>query len=304
MLGYASLVKDGVVKRGGVSDINLAFESNDSRVVKTSLGYEVHFEAGGKLAIAELEGKSFANVDLDAEALDGAVGDARANNLSAFGHSRSVQIVGRSGNDALAGSDNDDMLSGDEGADNINGWGGNDLIFLDAEDLAAGKGVSGDSGIDTAIIAEFATIDDVTTTASEARTAVGVNLNLLDHMFEAAYGGDGNDTLDGRGLSDDLPLFGGKGNDLLHGGDGDDDLSGDTGADLAYGWNGDDHLNGGDGYDTLNGNAGSDILSGGKGNDNLAGGSGDDMLLADVGEDLLNGGHDDDRIDGGDGNDS
>ena len=289
LLGSASYVKtDGTVVKGGVGDVSLSYDAKGWRRVDTALGYEIQFEAGGKLSIAELEGKASANLNLDIEALDGAVGDARANVLSANGHSRAVQISGGDGDDVLTGGDNDDMLSGDGGADHLRGMGGNDLIFLDAADLAAGKTVSGDSGIDTAYVVG----------------STGVNMKLLDHTFEAAYGSDGNDTLNARGLTDDTPMFGGKGNDTLYGSDGDDNLSGDAGSDYLDGWNGDDRLSGGDGHDTLNGNAGSDVLSGGTGNDSLDGGNGDDLLLGGAGADSLNGSGDDDRIDGGDGNDT
>lgn len=289
LLGSASYVKtDGTVVKGGVGDVALSYNSQGWRRVETDLGYEIQFEAGGKLAIAELAGKSSANLNLDTAALDGAIGDDRANSLSARGHSRSVQIEGGKGNDTIIGGENNDMLSGGAGADELHGMGGNDLIFFDADDLAGGKTVHGGAGIDTAYV-----------TGSK-----GVNLKLLDYGFEAAYGGDGNDRLDGTGLSDDLPIFGGKGHDTLIGGDGDDNLSGDAGNDLINGGAGDDRLFGGTGDDRLNGGTGSDILSGSDGNDTLNGDAGDDLLMGGAGADELNGNTGDDRLDGGAGNDT
>ncbi|WP_295045229.1 calcium-binding protein [uncultured Paracoccus sp.] len=289
LLGSASYVRtNGTVVKGGVGDVALSYNAQGWRRIDTALGYEIQFEAGGRLSIAELEGKASANLNLDVEALDGAVGDGRANGLWAYRYSRSVQISGGAGDDDINGSENDDMLSGDAGADQIRGMGGNDLIFFDAADLASGKLVEGNEGFDTAF--------------SVGSTAV--NLKLLERTFEAAYGGDGNDTLNARGLSDDVSLYGGKGNDTLYGSDGDDNLSGDAGSDDIDGWNGDDRLSGGGGLDTLSGDAGSDILSGGTESDQLDGGSGDDILLGGAGNDLLDGGADDDRVDGGLGDDT
>ncbi len=102
LLGSASYIKtDGTVVKGGVGDVALSYNAQGWRRVETVLGYEIQFEAGGKLAIAELEGKSSANVNLDAGVLDGAIGDARNNLLTAFGHTRSVRISGGDGSDTV-----------------------------------------------------------------------------------------------------------------------------------------------------------------------------------------------------------
>lgn len=289
LAGSASYVKtDGTVVKGGVGDVALSYHTQGWRRVETDLGYEIQFEAGGKLSIADLAGKTSPHLNLDTAVLDGAIGDDRANNLSAQGHSRSVQIEGGKGNDTIIGGENDDMLSGGAGADEIRGMGGNDLIFFDAEDLAAGKTISGDAGIDIAYVTG----------------STGVSFRLADHTFEGAWGGDGNDRLDGSGLSDDLPIFGGKGNDTIIGGNGDDNLSGDAGHDLINGGAGDDRMFGGAGNDQLNGGTGDDLLSGNDGNDTLNGDGGDDLLMGGVGADVLNGNADDDRLDGGAGNDT
>lgn len=289
LLGSASYVRtNGTVVAGGVGDVALAYNTQGWRRIETELGYEIQFESGGKLSIADIEGKASANLNLNTAVLDGAIGDARANNLSASGHSRSVQIGGGAGNDTIIGGENDDMLAGGIGSDQIRGMGGNDLIFFDAEDLAAGKTIAGDAGIDTAYV-----------TGSQ-----GVSFRLIDHGFEAAYGSDGSDRLDGTGLSDDLPIFGGRGNDTIIGGGGDDNLSGDAGNDLINGGVGDDRVFGGAGDDRLNGGSGSDLISGNDGNDVMNGDAGDDVLMGGAGADELNGGADDDRLDGGAGHDT
>lgn len=287
--GVASYVKtDGTTVKGGLGDMSLSYETRGFRRVDTALGYEIQFEAGAKLAVAELAGKASANLNLDEEALDGAIGDDRANSLSANGHSRAVQIDGGKGDDSIGGGEGDDSLMGGEGADQIIARGGNDVIFLDAADLAANKTIDAGYGIDTAFVTGSA----------------GVSLKLIDHGFEAAHGGAGNDRLDGTGLSDDLPISGGGGDDTIIGGDGDDNLAGDAGHDRLFGGIGDDRLFGGSGNDSLSGGSGSDILSGGTGNDTLDGQTGDNLSMGGDGADSLIGGGDDDRLDGGTGNDT
>lgn len=80
-------------------------------------------------------------------------------------------------------------------------------------------------------------------------------------------GGNGKDTLNGRGGNDTLNgdngndvLFGNRGNDTLNGGNGDDILWGGAGADTLRGDNGDDTLIGGLGSDTLTGGRGRDTF--------------------------------------------
>ncbi len=124
-----------------------------------------------------------------------------------------------------------------------------------------------------------------------------------------ADGGAGNDQITvGPGVSAELQLRGGAGNDTLQasdgpamllGGDGKDELiAGRWGATLDGG-DGDDALQGGDGNDSLRGGAGNDTIHGGAGADRLEGGDGADELYGDAGADTLVGGHGDDVIYGG-----
>lgn len=103
-------------------------------------------------------------------------------------------------------------------------------------------------------------------------------------------GTNGNDTIDGTNLHDELfgllgddilnglggadEIFGGGGNDTINGGGGDDELFGDTGNDLVRGGSGSDDLNGGAGRDRLFGDAGDDQFIGGAGKDVMTGGTG------------------------------
>lgn len=305
LLGTASFTRNDEVVEGGVGDVALGYNTQGWRQIETSSGYSIEFENGESLHYRVLDGSGSANVNLDVLVLDGATGDGRNNLLNAAGHSRSVQISGGDGNDSVWGGNNDDMLAGNAGSDDIRGHGGNDLLFVDAADLNNGH-VSGNDGIDTLIVTGNA----------------GVNVTLLSHQVEAAYGGEGHDILSGAGLWDDLPIYGGDGNDTITGGEANDRLSGDSGNDQINGGHGGDIILGGTGADTLNGDNGDDLilggdqtdaLNGGNGDDNLIGGAGadtlygnnhDDVLDGGAGADVLNGGYGDDILRGGDGADS
>lgn len=111
-------------------------------------------------------------------------------------------------------------------------------------------------------------------------------------IIENATGGDGDDTLVGNGVGNQLSgqggndfLTGGAGKDFLFGGDGRDELIGNKGNDRLKAGSGDDELSGGNGKDKMFGGAGDDILNGGKGKDKLTGGSGDDVLTGNSGAD-------------------
>ncbi|WP_132907356.1 S8 family serine peptidase [Sphingomonas sp. BK235] len=156
-------------------------------------------------------------------------------------------------------------------------------------------------------------------------------------QIENAVSGDGNDTLNGNALANELhgmrgndSLYGDAGNDWLWGGLGDDRLDGGTGADVLRGEQGNDTYvvdNKGDvviedpngGLDTvytkidyaLGANVENLYLAGaarsGTGNalDNgLYGGGGDDTLYGLDGNDLLKGWTGNDRLYGGSGNDT
>jgi len=147
--------------------------------------------------------------------------------------------------------------------------------------------------------------------------------------IENIVSGDGNDTLTGNNLANELhamrgndTLFGATGNDMLYGGTGDDTLyggnnndrlfggievdilRGGTGQDRLFGQNGDDLLRGDNGNDTLFGGTGADTLFGGNQFDLLRGGSGADRLFGEAGYDVLRGEAGNDTLYGGTGNDT
>lgn len=130
----------------------------------------------------------------------------------------------------------------------------------------------------------------------------GVDVMYTDGGHRSAVsGGQGNDTLYGRGFDDGL--FGGVGDDQLWASIHGSFMSGGSGHDRLLGNIGDDSLSGGSGNDFLNGESGGDSLSGGKGVDVLNAGFGDDSLAGDEGSDMLFGGQGNDSLAGGEGMD-
>jgi hypothetical protein len=189
--GLASFTMNGEVIEGGVGDVALSSSEFGWRRVETDTGYRIELESGRNYHYTVLDGTGSASLDLVADWLDGAAGDARNNTLDASSHSRSVQISGGEGNDVIIGGQLNDMLSGDDGADELRGGSGNDLIFFDALDTV----VLGGSGYDIAIY------DDT----------VGINFDLKANGFEVAYGGAGDDVFQAAYSGHSVALHGGDG---------------------------------------------------------------------------------------------
>ncbi|MDP3261459.1 MAG: calcium-binding protein [Tabrizicola sp.] len=273
-------------------------------------------EAAGDVlvGIEEVEGSQLA---------DSLRGDSLANVL--FGLAGDDVLAGLGGNDTLWGGDGDDTLWGGAGADRMDGG----------------------AGFDTASYADSSAgirLDLVTATVGVGDAAGDVSIGIEAHVLTGfddgfwgaaeanqAFGGAGNDTLDGRG-GDDL-LAGGAGADSLIGGDGNDTLSGGAGADRMEGGAGRDlasyadaasavrvdlaqaATNSGDAAgdvllaiedlagsafgDTLAGDSGANLLLGEAGADSLFGRAGADTLVGGTGDDMLAGGSGADLIDGG-----
>ena len=114
------------------------------------------------------------------------------------------------------------------------------------------------------------------------------NDRLKANEAGVAIGYDGDDTLLGSSIDNDLR--GGYGKDKLVGRGGDDNLIGDFGADLLRGGGGRDTLSGGASKDKIFGNGGSDLIYGGAGNDQLFGGGGNDIINGGVSGEVFAGG--------------
>jgi len=148
-------------------------------------------------------------------------------------------------------------------------------------------------------------------------------------VIENAFGGSGNDTIQGNaannvivaGGGDDTIygdagfdwLYGGDGNDLIYAGDGatdvslgdggDDTIYGEAGFDYIYGYADNDYLYGGDDVDVIYGGTGTDFIYGGNDTDWLFGGDDTDYLYGEANPDLMIGENGGDYIVAGAGND-
>ena len=165
-------------------------------------------------------------------------------------------------------------VTGGAGSDTLTG---DDVILVDAKDLANAAAINGGDGLDM-----------VQVIGSE-----GVNLNMAASNVEIAVGNIGNDVIIG----------GGGTSVFVRGGGGDDVIVGSAASDALSGEDGDDYIDGGAGNDIIRGHRGRDQLSGGSGDDILEGGLEDDRLSGGLGNDVLKGGQADDVILGDDGTD-
>ncbi|MEM8872653.1 MAG: SdrD B-like domain-containing protein [Planctomycetota bacterium] len=139
-------------------------------------------------------------------------------------------------------------------------------------------------------------------------------LSSADGVFDIpvmAFGGAGNDSLNGSVVDDTLD--GGEGNDEIFtfagnhtvlGGGGNDTIVAEGGNDSIDGGAGADTIDGGEGNNTVLGGGGSDTIMTGGGTDDIDAGAGADSVLSAGGADTIIGGAGPDYIEAGSGNDS
>ncbi len=187
----------------------------------------------------------------------------------------------------------------------------------------AGQRLNGDlrDGAESVVVTGNRNRLDVTSTL-EGHTVTQTYEGTFDRIIWV--GGDGNDSIDLRGVDADagleFDLDGGSGNDRILlddsalgrakivGGDGDDVIFGGGGDDRIFGGAGNDEIHGGGGADTIFGDLGKIEDSDDDGTIDLwraqaGSGDGDDVVFGDGGADLVFGGGGDDRIEGGEGDD-
>ena len=267
--GHGSIVRGGKTVVGATADVSLGYKKDGWRTVDTATGFTIDMERGRDLHYREMTGTGSASYTLPVSGVDGVTGDARANAINAAAASWGVVLRGGDGNDVLTGGAKNDRLYGGAGADVLRGGSGDDILCFDSADTE----VRGGSGRDLGIV-----------------TAGTVNVDLKTLELEALHAGGGNDTVDGRGMTVVLDIYGRAGNDLIYGGLKNDQLNGEGGNDHLIGSAGNDAMNGGSGSDTLTGDDGDDLLNGGAGADRLSGSAGNDVLHIDHLDTLVRGG--------------
>ena len=260
-----------------------------------------------------------------------------AGNDFIFGNEFNNELTGNGGNDYIAGYGGSDTLYAGSGTDTLYGGDGNDYLYSGGStsaDLAYGGAgndfvTSGlgtetmDGGADTDIIDHRAYdgnyVFDMTTGATNFGGESYTN-------FEAAWMGDGNDSVTGASSLRET-IYGGLGDDTLdagattlgdivYGGDGNDSIRSGIGNESMYGGNGIDVIDhrtydGSYVFDMTTGltNFSSELYTGfeavymGDGSDSVTGTSGDNTVYGGLGNDTINDGAGGDAVYGGDGND-
>jgi Ca2+-binding RTX toxin-like protein len=194
----------------------------------------------------------------------------------------------------------------------VTGTKGDDLIIVS---LNFDDPTKVDVNLNGTILGNFL-LSDINSGVVDVRAGKGDDTVRFDEVYGLvplklhAHGEQGNDTLVGGSLDDELDggvgsdvLYGNDGNDHLTGGNGkdmgvggygDDDITGDNGSDTLYGESGLDHVSGGNGKDVVDGGDDADNLDGGRGKDQVTGGLGsDNFASADRADELLDKADDD-----------
>jgi Ca2+-binding RTX toxin-like protein len=211
------------------------------------------------------------------------------------GGSGNDTIFGGAGNDTIFGDDGNDSLVGGTGADVINGGNGDDTIVWNNGD--GSDTVNGDAGNDNVVVNGSNNAENFTVNPGAggrvafARTTAGaftLDIGTAEILTVNALGGD--DTLvAAAGVTINLFVDGGDGNDSIVGGGGNDTILGGNGNDTLLGGAGNDSIVSGAGDDSIVGGAGSDTMLGGDGNDTFVwnNGDGSDTIDGEAGVDTL-----------------
>ena len=234
-------------------------------------------------------------------------------------------VYGGTDADLLRGGEGDDDLYGSPGNDRAEGGAGDDAFeedfdsylregeegsfdFIDNEgDLGADVYLGGEGRdfveYDSRNLDDNDREDDINLTldgiADDGTTGEGDNAGA---DIEDASTGDGDDSVVGNALSNDIDsnrgddsVDGRGGDDLIEGGEDRDAVTGGDGNDEVFGDEEDDCCDGA--ADVVDGGAGNDNLFGQEGNDTLRGGDDNDALYGGVGSDDISGGGGSDFVD-------
>ena len=190
-------------------------------------------------------------------------------------------FIGGDGNDNIIGSEFSDIIRGGKGADTYYTLGGDDIVYIDGEDIKAKSG----NFIDTGDGYDKIYIED----------SDGVDFDVADTNAEEIISGSGNDILR-NSKNDNVSIYGMDGDDIIFASSGVDILDGGTGNDTL------DYSNSNSG---VNVNILTNTVSGGyatgdtirnfenivgtKYDDNLTGNNKDNIFYAGAGNNIING---------------
>ncbi|MCT7445314.1 cadherin-like domain-containing protein [Aliarcobacter cryaerophilus] len=190
-------------------------------------------------------------------------------------------FIGGDGNDNIIGSEFSDIIRGGKGADTYYTLDGDDIVYIDGEDIKAKSG----NFIDTGDGYDKIYIED----------SDGVDFDVADTNAEEIISGSGNDILR-NSKNDNVTIYGMDGDDIIFASSGVDILDGGTGNDTL------DYSNSNSG---VNVNILTNTVSGGyatgdtirnfenivgtKYDDNLTGNNKDNIFYAGAGNNIING---------------
>jgi Ca2+-binding RTX toxin-like protein len=233
---------------GGTDEINYAGSRDATIDLRDAT---LQYEEGGGGFMSYAYGIHGGFTIANAVTIENATGGSGNDTLT--GNEAANTLTGSAGNDSLSGGDGNDLLHGGAGADSLAGGAGDDNLYVIGND----ESLIGDSGYDQVLVQDTA----------------GVSVTVGSGV-EYALGNTGHDAINATGLTTQISLHGGLGNDTLTGG---------TRGDWIDGGSGDDRLYGGANGDTIIGGAGNDTLFGGAGNDQFTLGIGNDVCVIENG---------------------
>ncbi|MFY4803173.1 Ig-like domain-containing protein [Aliarcobacter butzleri] len=190
-------------------------------------------------------------------------------------------FIGGEGNDNIIGSQFSDIIRGGKGADTYYTLDGDDIVYIDGEDIKAKSG----NFIDTGDGYDKIYIED----------SIGVDFDVADTNAEEIISGSGNDILRNT-KNDNVTIYGMDGDDIIYGSAGIDILDGGTGNDTIDYSNSDfgvmvnlltNSVSGG--YATGDTIKNFENVVGTKYDDNLIGNNKDNIFYAGAGNNTING---------------